>query len=463
MNTTVVILAAGLGTRMRSKYAKVLHRAGGLALVEHVVAAARAIATPDRMVVVTGHQADEVESMLAPIGLRFARQREQKGTGHALASCLGSIPDIAEGDLLMVLYGDTPLLSAKTLTRLRDMQADSNAAATLITTRLQDPTGYGRVLLDESGAVLAIVEEKACTPEQRSLDLINSGIYCFRSDLLWRHIGEIEPNNPAHEYYLTDMAEILSRHGHRVQPMFVEDSSELLGINTRVELADADRLLRRHKADELMLSGVTIERPETVAIDALVEVGADTVIEPFTRLLGTTEIGEDCRIGTGSIIESSILADGVVIKPYSLISDSRIETGAQVGPFSRLRMNARIAADARVGNFVEIKNSRIGEGAKSQHLAYLGDADIGDKVNIGAGTITCNFDGEKKHETKIGAGAFVGSNSTLVAPIEIGAESYIGAGSVITDPVPPRTLALGRGRQVVKQDWLAKRKTPGPA
>lgn len=461
MNTTVVILAAGLGTRMRSKHAKVLHRAGGLALVEQVLAAARAVASPDHIVVVTGHQADEVESLLAPLGLRFARQGEQKGTGHALASCRGAVPD--DGGLLMVLYGDTPLLSARTLTRLRDLQTASSAAATLITTRLPDPTGYGRVLLDPSGAVRAIVEEKSCTPEQRAIDLINSGIYCFRSDLLWKHIGEIEPNNPAREYYLTDMAEILSRHGLRVEPMHVDDASELLGINTRVELADADRLLRRRKADELMLSGVTIERPETVTIDALVQVGADTVIEPFTQLLGSTEIGEDCRIGMGSILESSILGEGVVIKPYSLISDSRIDTGAQVGPFSRLRMNARIGAEARVGNFVEVKNSRLGEGTKSQHLAYLGDSDIGGAVNIGAGTITCNFDGKKKHETRIGAGAFVGSNSTLVAPVEIGDESYIGAGSVITDSVPPRTLALGRGRQVVKQDWLTKRKDSDPS
>ncbi|HML16582.1 MAG TPA: bifunctional UDP-N-acetylglucosamine diphosphorylase/glucosamine-1-phosphate N-acetyltransferase GlmU [Bryobacteraceae bacterium] len=456
MNTTVVILAAGLGTRMRSKHAKVLHRAGGLALVEHVVTAARAVASPDHIVVVTGHQADQVESLLAPIGLRFARQREPKGTGHALASCRGVVP--GEDGLLMVLYGDTPLLSARTLTRLRDVQAASGAAATLITTRLPDPTGYGRVLLDETDGVSAIVEEKSCTPEQRSLDLVNSGIYCFRSDLLWRHIGEIEPDIHSREYYLTDMAGILSRHGYRVQPMHVEDSSELVGINTRVELADADRLLRRRKAEELMLAGVTIERPETVTIDARVEIGADTVIEPFTRLLGATEIGEDCRVGAGSILESAILADGAIVKPYSLVSDSRIGSGAHVGPFSRLRMNARIGERARVGNFVEVKNSRLGERAKSQHLAYLGDSDIGDAVNIGAGTITCNFDGERKHETKIGAGAFVGSNATLVAPIEIGEESYIGAGSVITDPVPARTLALGRGRQVIKEDWLSRRK-----
>jgi bifunctional UDP-N-acetylglucosamine pyrophosphorylase/glucosamine-1-phosphate N-acetyltransferase len=456
MNTTVVILAAGLGTRMRSKRAKVLHRAGGLALIEHVVVAARAVAPAERIIVVTGHQADEVEALLAPRGVQYARQTQQKGTGHAVACCRDLC---AEKDgMVMVLYGDTPLLSQATLILLRDAQANSGAAATLVTTELPDPYGYGRVLLDEKGNVRAIVEEKACTAEQRSLRLINSGIYCFDAGLLWTHIGEIEPNNPAHEYYLTDMAEILARHGHRVHPMQVANASELLGINTRVELADADRYLRQRKATELMLAGITIERPETVAIDSQVQVGIDTVIEPFTRLLGSTEIGEDCVVGAGSIIESSVLADRVIIKPYSLIAASRIETGAQIGPFARLRLNAKVGAKARVGNFVEMKNTRLGAGAKSQHLAYLGDAQIGDRVNIGAGTITCNFDGEKKHETTIGAGAFIGSNSTLVAPIEIGEESYVGAGSVITDPVPSRSLALGRGRQVVKTDWVEKRK-----
>jgi bifunctional UDP-N-acetylglucosamine pyrophosphorylase/glucosamine-1-phosphate N-acetyltransferase len=456
MNTNVVILAAGLGTRMRSKRAKVLHRAGGGALIEHVTAAARVVAPPERMVIVTGHQAAEVEELLATLGARFARQAEQKGTGHAVACARNSVVD--ENGLLMVLYGDTPLLSSATLLRLRDLQAGSDAAATLITTTLADPSGYGRVLTTEDGNVQSIVEEKACTAEQRKLRVINSGIYCFRAELLWKHLGEIAPENPAAEYYLTDMAEILARHGHKVRAMHVEDSSELMGINTRVELAGADRALRQRKADELMLSGVTIERPETVSIDSQVRVGMDTVIEPFARILGSTEIGEDCHIGAGAIVESSVMETGSAVKPYSIVSDSRIATGAQVGPFARLRLNAEIGRDARVGNFVEVKKSRLGAGTKSQHLAYLGDSEIGDRVNIGAGTITCNFDGERKHQTKIGRGAFIGSNSTLVAPVEIGDESYVGAGSVITDEVPDRALALGRGRQVLKTDWVAKRK-----
>ena len=374
--------------------------------------------------------------------MRFARQAEQKGTGQGTSPARETQWWMKDG-LLMVLYGDTPLLSSATLLRLRDVQAGSDAAATLITTTLDDPTGYGRVLMSDDGVVQSIVEDKACTPEQRKMRVINSGIYCFRAELLWKYLGEIAPENPAKEYYLTDMAGILARHGHKVRAMHVEDSSELMGINTRIELAGADRALRQRKADELMLSGVTIERPETVSIDVQARVGMDTVIEPFARILGATEIGEDCRVGAGAIVESSVMEAGSVVKPYSIVTDSRIESGAQVGPFARLRMNAEIGRDARVGNFVEVKKSRLGAGAKSQHLAYLGDAQIGDRVNIGAGTITCNFDGAQKHATKIGKGAFIGSNATLVAPIEIGEESYVGAGSVITDAVPDLLSGAG--------------------
>jgi bifunctional UDP-N-acetylglucosamine pyrophosphorylase/glucosamine-1-phosphate N-acetyltransferase len=283
MNTTVVILAAGLGTRMRSKRAKVLHRAGGSTLVEHVVAAATAVAPNDRIIAVTGHQAEEVEAVLAPLGMSFVRQVGQKGTGHALATCRDRLQH--QDGLLMVLYGDTPLLSPVTLQRLRDLQSTSGAAATLITTTIEDPSGYGRVLLDEKGDVTAIVEEKAATPAQKLIQVINSGIYCFQAPLLWKYIVELQPNAASGELYLTDMAEILTKHGHRVSALHIEDPDELLGINTRVELADADRVLRERKCRELMLAGVTIERPETVTIDMHVRVGVETVVEPFSRLL----------------------------------------------------------------------------------------------------------------------------------------------------------------------------------
>lgn len=455
MNTNVVILAAGLGTRMRSKRAKVLHRAGGLALVEHVALAARSVASAQEIVVVTGHQADAVEEVLSPQRVQFARQIQQKGTGHAV---LCAKEQLSKEGLLVVLYGDTPLLSAATIKQLRDAQKSSTAAATLITTTLEDPSGYGRVILNEDGDVSAIVEHKAARPAQLAVRLINSGIYCFRADLLWRYLGEVKPDNPANEFYLTDMAEILTRHGHRVQQLHISDASELLGINTRVELADADRILRARKVQELMLSGVTIEKPETVTVDTQVRVGTDTVVEPFVRLLGDTVIGEDCHVGQGAILQSAALADRVAIAPYSLISDSRIDPGAQVGPFARIRMGAQVGPDARVGNFVELKKTRLGAGAKSQHLAYLGDSEIGEGVNVGAGTITCNYDGEKKHPTRIGAGAFIGSNSTLVAPLEIGEHAYVAAGSVITEDVPENALALGRERQTNKPDWVKNRK-----
>lgn len=445
---------------MRSKRAKVLHEAGGMALVEHVVEAALAVAPASRIVVVTGHQAEAVEKTLAPRGIRFARQSDPQGTGHAVMCARQALEacDPRHSGMLMVLYGDTPLLSAATLKRLEETQCTSGAAATLITTTLDDPTGYGRVVTDGQGNVLAIVEHKAASEEQRKIGVINSGIYCFRTKDLWEHIGKITTNNPAKELYLTDMAEILHRNGDTVREMHIVDPSELLGINTRVELAEADHILRARKVQELMLSGVTIERPETVMIDTHVSVGQDTVIEAFARLSGTTQIGEDCRIGQGAILESATLADRAVIAPYTLVADSAIAADAQVGPFARLRMHAEVGREARIGNFVELKNTRMGAGAKSQHLAYLGDAEIGEKCNIGAGTITCNYDGFHKHPTRIGAGAFVGSNSTLVAPLEIGAASYIAAGSVITDGVPAESLALGRARQVSKPDWVRERK-----
>ena len=451
---TVVILAAGLGTRMKSKMAKVLHRAGGMTLVEQVVEIATAITAPKHMVVVTGHQAARVQEVTAHTGVKYAMQSEQKGTGHAVMCCRDVVPG---NGLLVVLYGDAPLISSATLRELLCSQADSNAAATVLTTMLDDPSGYGRIIRDAAGNVEAIVEEKAATPEQAKVREINSGIYCFNAEALWKHIDRIGTDNPAKEYYLTDIVEIFRRTGHTVAPMLLASSEEVLGINTRVELAEADRIFRSRTVNRLMLDGVTIERPETVTIDAQVRIGRDTVIEPFTRILGSTVIGEDCRIGAHSIIESSRLADGVEVGAYTIIGTSVVEAGAIVGPFARLRLDNHVGAGAHIGNFVELKKTRMGAGAKANHLAYLGDSNIGAKVNIGAGTITCNYDGKKKHQTQIGDGAFVGSNSTLVAPVVVGAGSYIGAASVITKPVPEGALAIGRGHQVNKEGWVKRK------
>ncbi len=456
MNTTVVILAAGLGTRMKSRKAKVLHEAGGLALVEHVVRSALTIAPPDRIVVVTGHQAETVEALLGGRGLRFARQTEQKGTGHALEVCREAVPD-HEGKLV-VLYGDGPLLKPSTLAALLQHHATAGAAATVIGTDVANPTGYGRCILDEDNCVRAIVEEKVATPDQKAVRIINSGIYCFDALVLWDKLRQIKPNSVSGEYYLTDIVEILNAAGERVSCLLHPDFTELLGINTKLELAEVDAILRRRKTDELMLAGAIIHRPETVSVDLDVTVGMDTVIEPFTQLTGNTTIGEDCRIGAGSIVRNSRIDDRVEIAPYTIINTSVVESGASVGPFARLRMENHVGAGSHIGNFVELKKTRFGEGVKAGHLAYLGDSEIGADTNIGAGTITCNYDGVKKHKTLIGEHAFIGSNSTLVAPAVVGKDAYIAAGSVITEPVPDAALGIGRGRQANKEGWVEKRR-----
>ena len=465
---TVVILAAGLGTRMKSRKAKVLHRAGGKALIEHVVETALKLAPAERIFVVVGHQAEDVRNAVAGApggsGIGFIEQTEQKGTGHALIVGREALAGL--DGYLAILYGDGPLLRAETLERLVEQAAAGcplgPAAGVLLSAMMDDATGYGRVIRGAGapGArrVARIVEQKAATPDELAIREANMGIYCYRADLFWKHVDEIRPDNPAGEYYLTDMVEILNRAGHYVEALQIDDAGEALGINDRVELARVDATLRERKRRELMLGGVTIEQPETVVIDADVRIGMDTVIEPFAQVLGKTVIGADCRIGACSIVRDSELADGVEIGPFTIVGTSRLERGVHAGPFARLRMENVVEEGAHIGNFVELKKTRLGARAKANHLAYLGDAQIGADVNIGAGTITCNYDGLRKHATKIGDGAFVGSNSTLVAPIEIGAGAYVGAGSVVTEPVPPDALALGRARQVVKEDWARKRK-----
>jgi bifunctional UDP-N-acetylglucosamine pyrophosphorylase/glucosamine-1-phosphate N-acetyltransferase len=455
-NPTVVILGAGLGTRMKSEKAKVLHEAGGDTLLNQIIRAALAITVPGKIVVVVGHQAEKVQQSVHVTGVRFALQREQKGTGDA-ARCARSVIDADDG-FLMILNGDGPLLKSETLKALLETAQTHGHGGALVTTALEDPTGYGRVIKDEDGNIASIVEQKAGTPEQLAIREVNPGVYCFAARPFWRHIDELRPSVPANEYYLTDMAEILAQRGHPVRPVHVEDHTELLGINTRVELAIADRILRMRKATELMLSGVTIEFPETVTIDADVEVGADSVIEANVQLRGATRVGSNCRIGTGTVLRNCTVADAATVLPYVIADDSAIGSAASVGPFSRLRMQAEAGASTHVGNFVELKKTKLGPGAKANHLAYLGDANIGKQANIGAGTITCNFDGEKKHQTNIGEGAFVGSNSTLVAPLGIGNGAYIGAGSVITKDVEPDALAVGRAFQVDKPGWARKRR-----
>jgi bifunctional UDP-N-acetylglucosamine pyrophosphorylase / glucosamine-1-phosphate N-acetyltransferase len=453
-DVAVVILAAGQGTRMKSRMAKVLHRAGGKTLVEHVIDAARGIAAPERIFVAVGHQAEAVGAVVRNAGVGVIHQSEQLGTGHAVMCGEEQLAGL--GGMLLVLNGDCPLIRPETLENLIELYKRTRSGAAIVTTDLDDPTGYGRIIRDEAGDVLAIVEHKAATPQQRAVQEINVGFYCFNAEAFWKYVHDLKPDNPAREYYLTDMIAILLRAGYRVTALKVGDSSEMLGINNRLELAAADRNMRERKVRQLMLDGVTIEKPETVTIDEQVLIGMDTVVGPFVQLTGATTIGQNCRIGASCIIDNSSLEEGAVVFPFSMVSASSLGKDAEVGPYARLRMGAVLEENAHVGNFVELKKTRLGAGSKSMHLAYLGDSTIGSKVNIGAGTITCNYDGEKKHPTVICDGSFVGSNSTLVAPLQISEGAYIAAGSVITDPVPPKALALGRARQVIKEGWKKK-------
>ena len=455
-NITVVILAAGLGTRMKSTKAKVLHEAGGDTLLNHILRAAIQVTDPENIVVIVGYQAEQVRTSVKIPGIRFALQEEQRGTGHALLCARGSVH--SQRGTLLILNGDGPLLKAGTLQMLIARQNEARNGGAIVTTEVNDPTGYGRIIRDSGGMVAAIVEQKAATPEQLEIREINPGLYCFDSELFWRHIHEIKAENAAKEYYLTDMVEILRRHGYAIAPLLIADETELLGINTRLELAIADKILRTRKAEELMLSGVTVENPESVSIDAGVEIGQDTVIEANVQLRGATRIGCDCRIGTGSILRDCRIGDSVTLLPYVVAEASSIGNHASVGPFSRLRLHAEAGEGAHIGNFVELKKTQLGKGSKASHLAYLGDSSIGVDVNIGAGTITCNYDGVKKHPTVIGDNVFVGSNSTLVAPIELGEGAYVAAGSVITKPVDANALAIGRAYQVDKPGWAKRRR-----
>jgi bifunctional UDP-N-acetylglucosamine pyrophosphorylase / glucosamine-1-phosphate N-acetyltransferase len=457
MQLAIVIMAAGKGTRLKSKRAKVLHEIGGQALLRHVIASASQIVQPQDIYVVVGHQAAQVEAAVKDTGVKFVHQEEQLGTGHAIQTAEPSVRDYQN---ILVLSGDVPLLKPSTIAQLRDFHFEQNAAMTILTAAPQDPFGYGRVLRKSarSNEVTAIVEQKALTAEQQNAREINSGIYAFRAEPLFAHLGELKTENAHHELYLTDMAGILVKAGERVLALQAANAVEVLGANTIAEMMDLDRELRLDTARKLMAEGVTILRPDTTVIDTTVEIGPDTVIEPFVQLLGRTKIGEDCRIRSYSVIENSTLADNVLVRQGCVIANARIDAGALIGPFTHVRPETEIGEGAHVGNFVETKKVKIGKGSKANHLTYLGDAEIGAGTNIGAGTITCNYDGVNKHRTLIGDGVFVGSDTTLIAPVSVGNGAYIAAGSAITEDVPEGALALGRSRQTTKPEWVKTRK-----
>jgi len=450
----VVILAAGKGTRLKSSLAKVLHRTGGRTLVEHVVRACQPL-RPRSIVVVVGHQAAEVSAEVERLGARAVLQEPQRGTGHAVAVARKAI---GRAKILLVVPGDSPLLRPETLAALVRAHRQSGAAATILSAEIADPAGYGRIARKEDGSVAAIIEDSAANEEQRAIHEINSSTYCFTADQLWPCLAQLKPENAHKELYLTDVISLLRQRGQVVQAILATDADEVLGCNTRADLAAVDAVFRRRKRQSLMANGATIELPETVLIDPEVLAGPDTVIEPCVQLLGKTRIGANCSVGTGSILTDAILEDGVTVKPYSIISASHLSRGARVGPFAHLRDGARLDDGARVGNFVEVKKSRLESGVKAMHLTYLGDARVGRETNIGAGTITCNYDGVKKNPTTIGRRVFIGSDTALVAPVRVGDGAYVAAGSVITENVPPNGLGIARGRQMNKPGWASARR-----
>jgi bifunctional UDP-N-acetylglucosamine pyrophosphorylase/glucosamine-1-phosphate N-acetyltransferase len=451
-----IVLAAGKGTRMKSRRAKVLHEIGGRPLAWYPVKRALE-AGADPVVVVVGHQAEAVEASLAAslagAPLRFAVQAAQRGTAHAVLAAKAALRGW-KGPIA-ILSGDTPLLRAETLRRVVAARARARAPLAFATMRLDAPRGYGRVVRDAAGRPARIAEEKDATEAERAIDEVNAGLYCADAAFLWKALARVDSSNALGEFYLTDLVAMAARRDGAVAVPV--DPAEASGVNDREELARAARVLLRRRASALMQAGVTIEDPERFDCDEGVEIGRDVVIEPGVRLLGRTRVGGGCRIGAGSILNHAVLAADVTVRPYTVVDESTVATGAILGPFSRLRPGSDIGEGAHVGNFVETKKSRLGKGAKANHLAYVGDAFVGAGANVGAGTITCNYDGEKKHVTRIGDGAFIGSDSILVAPIEIGAGAYVAAGSVVTEPVPAGALALGRARQVTKEGWVERR------
>jgi bifunctional UDP-N-acetylglucosamine pyrophosphorylase / glucosamine-1-phosphate N-acetyltransferase len=462
---SVVILAAGKATRFKSERPKVLHPLAGRRLGDYVIEAAQA-AEPQRTYVIIGHQGEDVCRALDRPGLKFITQTEQLGTGHALMVARRELEQCPSPNLV-VLVGDAPLVRRETLRTLVSKHVWTKAAATILTTQLDDPTGYGRVMrwkrgytpLDnpERDRVRTIVEERLCTPRQKATKEVSSGILCFDREILLKYLEQLSADNAQKEYLLTDLIEILNEQRYKVIALRVADWREVLGVNDRVELARVEKTLRLRKAETLMRDGVTIVDPHVTYIDDAVQVGQETVIEPGVSLLGSTRVGRNCLLRAYSTITDSTLDDNVTVRQNCVVSSSKIASGVVLGPFAHLRDGAVIAQGAELGNFVEVKKSWVGQGSKARHLTYLGDATLGEQVNVGAGTVTCNYDGEKKNATQIEDGAFIGSGTMLVAPVRIGKNSYVAAGSTITDEVPAESLALGRARQINKEGWARER------
>jgi bifunctional UDP-N-acetylglucosamine pyrophosphorylase/glucosamine-1-phosphate N-acetyltransferase len=455
-DTHVVILAAGQGTRMKSKLPKVLHEISGRPMIECVLRTARSV-NPATITLILGHHAEVVRARLADRDrLQFAIQQPQLGTAHALQQAEG--PLTGQRGTLMMLSGDVPLLTAPTLARLLETHQSTHAAATVVTAVVERPYGYGRIVRTK-GRIARIVEERDASSAERSIKEINSGIYAFDLDPLWDALRAIAAKNAQGEFYLTDLVGIYNRRKLPVETLVLDSAQETRGINSRSELAEVSRIVRQKKNEELMAAGVTIIDPATTYVEDDVTVGPDTVLHPGVILEGHTRIGSACEIQASVRIVDSELADRVTVNSFCLIVGTRVADGASVGPFAHLRPDTVVGQGAKIGNFVELKKTTLGAGSKANHLAYLGDATIGAHVNVGAGTITCNYDGARKHQTVIEDGAFIGSDSQLIAPVVVGKGAYVAAGSSITGDVPAGALGIARARQINVPGWVDRKKT----
>jgi bifunctional UDP-N-acetylglucosamine pyrophosphorylase/glucosamine-1-phosphate N-acetyltransferase len=452
-NLEVIILAAGLGTRMKSGTIKILHRAAGRPIIDYVLDLASDL-SPRPPVMVVGYQRDAVQKSIGNRA-RFAVQDQQLGTGHAV---LQAASHVDAGKRVMILSGDVPLTRIETLRNLLDEHERSGNALTLLTMKPSDPAMYGRIVRDPAGAVVRIVEAKDASDEEKRIGEVNAGIYVFNGEHLFDNLRDLRPENAQKEYYLTDLLSVIRSGGHRVGAVVADDPIEALGVNSRGELAQVEREIQRRVVSRLMAEGVTFRNPDTVVIDSTVTIGPDTVVYPFVTLEGATNIGEGCVIDPGVHLNNVTVGDDVHLKTGTVAEDAIIEDQAMVGPYAHLRPGTKLGRRVKVGNFVETKKAVFGDGAKASHLSYIGDADIGADVNIGAGTITCNYDGVRKHKTTIEEGAFIGSDSQLVAPVRIGRGAYVGAGSTITKDVPAESLALSRTPQRVVEGWATRKK-----
>jgi bifunctional UDP-N-acetylglucosamine pyrophosphorylase/glucosamine-1-phosphate N-acetyltransferase len=451
----VVILAAGKGTRMKSSRPKVLHGLAGRPIIDHVLRTAESLRAESTTVVI-GHGADDVRLALAGRALSFAIQSPQLGTGHALLQAKPMLE--GKSGTVLLLYGDVPLLQANTLSRLLDHHRAKKAAATILTTDLAEPYGYGRIVRDAGGQVARIVEERDASGDERKITEINSGIYAFDLGPLFGSLQQLATDNSQGEYYLTDLVAMYRQRGLPVETLNLDSPAELRGVNSRADLSELSAIVRQRRNHDVMLSGVTLEDSASTFIDADVHIGADTVLGPGVMLQGATRVGERCEIQAGTRITNSQLGNDVVVLDHSVIVGSRIGDGARIGPFAHVRPDSVVGNGAHVGNFVELKKTTLGRKSKANHLAYLGDATIGEGVNIGAGTITCNYDGVAKHPTIIEDGVFIGSDSQLVAPVRIGSGAYVAAGSSITKDVPADALGIARAKQENKPGWAADRR-----